>query len=273
MADPVPHLVCPDECTRDDECPLGTVCGTPAGLDSLVCTPPRGPHTPSTALSEGFGVPQMNGTLTTVQLPAADGSVQASAELAWRAPSDATVVTCALFACPPVVEHGRIVNYDECVLARTVSEQVEGSLSLGDAEREHPRATTDSCADGSTPVADTAGRVPVTELLVGCWAYDDTSLVAATRLRRPAAEEIFDFHGTFDLDCRGDDAEGRTCVLFDGVMGTCASAGCHRRCLRDADCGVDGQRGTPGSCDTSMRLGLLSVCAQPEPTRMPTGGA
>ena len=267
VADPVPHLVCPDDCERDDDCPQGTVCtASPDGGPSR-CAPPRGPHAPSTALTEGFGVRPMDGTLTTVALPSVDGSIEAGAELGWRAPSRAAVVTCALFACPPVLERGRIADYDQCVMARIVSEQPLGSFALTDAERELPLPEASTCADGSVPQADTDGRFPVTELLVGCWAYDDTHLLAATRLRRPAADEIHDFHGSFDLDCRGQAAEGRTCVLGDGTMGSCRRGACHRRCLRDADCSASGEPGIAGACDPDVRVGLVSLCVEPGPTR------
>jgi hypothetical protein len=268
VADPVPHLVCPDACARDDDCPQGTVCTAPPGEGGL-CVPPRGPHATSTALAEGFGVRQMESTLVTVELPSVDGRVEAGAELGWRAPASSVVVTCALLACPPVVQDGAIANYDQCVLARIVSEQVVGSFALTDPEREHPLPETETCVDGSTPVADTSGRFPVTELLVGCWAYDDTRLIAATRLRRPAADQIHDFHDGFDLDCQGQAAAGRTCVLGDGTMGSCASGVCHRRCLRDADCGEGVEPAAEGSCDGEPRVGLLSLCAAPAPVRAP----
>lgn len=272
VADPVPHLVCPDECERDDDCPQGTICGTAPDGTGPVCTPPRGPHTPSTALTEGFGVRSMEGTLVTVTLPAQDGSPDAGAELGWKAPGSARVVTCALLACPPVVADGTIANYDQCVLARGASEQVVGSFALTDAEREQPLPEVSTCADGSAPVLDTDGRFPVTELLVGCWAYDDTHMIAATRLRRPVADQIHDFHDGFDLDCRsaegqGGRAEGRTCVLGDGTMGSCVDGTCHRRCLRDADCGEGSEAAAEGACDLDSRVGLVSLCVDPGPTR------
>lgn len=269
MADPVPHLVCPEECERDDDCPQGTVCGTAPDGAGPVCTPPRGPHTPSTTLTEGFGVRAMEGTLVTVGLPAPDGSADAGAELGWKAPGSARVVTCALLACPPVVVDGTIVNYDACVLARSTSEQAAGSFALTDPERELPLPEASTCADGPAPRFDTGGRFPVTELLVGCWAYDDTRLVAATRLHRPAADQIHDFHDGFDLDCLGAAAEGRTCVLGDGTMGSCVDEACHRRCLRDADCGEGSEPGAAGSCDLETRVGLVSLCVDPGPARLP----
>lgn len=274
VADPMAHLVCIDACSRDDECPLGTICGTPpgAGAEPTVCTPPRGPHTLSTALTEGFGVRQMESTLVTVALPAADGSVRVSAELGWRAPASTTVVTCALFACPPVVDDGVIVNYDQCVLARVVSEQSVGSFSLTDGERALPRPeASTTCSDGSVAPPNPRQLRPVTELLAGCWAYDDTRLIAATRLRRPAADEIADAHGDFDLDCASEDAEGRNCVLDDGTMGGCLREACRRRCLRDADCGDDEHRGLTGSCDGTVGVGRLGLCVDRGPTRPPEG--
>lgn len=271
VADPVPHLVCPDACERDDDCPQGTICGTGSDADGPVCTPPRGPHTPSTALTEGFGVRSMEGTLVTTTLPAPDGSSAAGAELGWKAPGSASVVTCALLACPPVVVDGTIANYDQCVLARGTSEQVVGSFALTDAEREQPLPETSTCADGSAPAFDTHGRFPVTELLVGCWAYDDTHMIAATRLRRPVAAQIHDFHDGFDLDCGDAAAEGRTCVLGDGTMGSCVDGACHRRCLRDADCGEGSEPGAVGSCDADDRVGLVSLCMDPGPTRPAEG--
>lgn len=274
VADPVPHLVCPEACERDDDCPQGTVCGTAPDGAGPVCTPPRGPHTPSTTLTEGFGVRAMEGTLVTVGLPAPDGSSDVGAELGWKAPGSARVVTCTLLACPPVVVDGTIVNYDECVLARSTSEQAVGSFALTDPEREQPLPEASTCTDGSAPGFDTGGRFPVTELLVGCWAYDDTRLVAATRLRRPAADQIHDFHDGFDLDCQSaaghdDAAEGRTCVLGDGTMGSCVDGACHRRCLRDADCGEGSEPGAAGACDLETRVGLVSLCVEPGPTRAP----
>lgn len=269
VADPVPHLVCPDACERHDDCPQGTICSPGSDGGASTCVPPRGPYTPSTALIEGFGVPPMEGSLVTVELPVEDGRVEASTELAWRAPAAATVVTCALLACPPVIEDGTIANYDQCVLARVVSEQAVGSFGLSDAEREHPVPDTATCSDGSRPAddQDTHDRFPITELLVGCWAYDDTRLIAATRLRRPAVAAIHDFHDAFDRDCEGTGAEGRTCVLGDGTMGSCWGGACHRRCLRDADCGEDGQPPVEGACDGSRRVGPLSLCVDPGPSR------
>jgi hypothetical protein len=267
VADPVPHLVCLDACERHDDCPLGTVCGAVAGHAEPVCTPPRGPQASSAALVEGFGVPPMEASLATVELPTTDGRVDATAELSWRAPSSTTVVTCVLLACPPSIEGGVITRYDQCVMARSVSAQPVGSWSLADAEREQPLPGAATCVDGSAPVASTDGRFPVTELVVGCWAYDDTGIVAATRLRRPAVSQIHDFHDSFDLDCQGAAAEGRTCVLGDGTMGSCAQGACHRRCLRDADCSEEGLPAEDGACDPDVRVGIVSLCVDPGPTR------
>ncbi|MEM7154233.1 MAG: hypothetical protein AAF799_15415 [Myxococcota bacterium] len=268
IADPVPHRVLVDECETDADCPLGTICGLLPGADataSEVCTPPRGAHAPSDALTEGFGVPQMSGGLASVALPVADGDV-VDVELSWRAPSDARVVTCVLLACPPVIEDGTIINYDQCVLARATSTQTQGAFSFDDAGSVYDAGSVDDC-DGAAPTVDTRGQYAVTELLAGCWAYGSANLIAATRLLRPTPDQVSDFHDNFDLDCRGNGADGRTCLLEDGTMGSCSAEQCLRRCLRDEDCAPDGTQAREGACDRSIVFGMLSVCEDLGPVR------
>ena len=268
IADPVPHRVLVDDCDTDADCPLGTICGPLPGAepnDPEVCTPPRGAHAASDALTEGFGVPQMSGGLATVTLPGSDGDA-VDVELSWRAPGDARVVTCVLLACPPVIQDGTIINYDQCVLARATSTQTQGAFSFDDAGSVYEVERADGC-QGEMPTVDTRGQYPVTELLAGCWAYGNANLIAATRLLRPTPDQVFDFFDNFDLDCRGNGADGRTCVLPDGTMGACSAEQCLRRCLRDEDCAATRTEARPGVCDRSIVFGMLSVCEDQGPMR------
>lgn len=248
-ADPVVHWVCEDECRSNADCPGGFVCLEQERSEHGICGPPVGIHTSRAALIDGFEVEEMKGKLETFELPTGDAQAEGAsageaefsggAELTWEAPEGATVVHCALFVCAPVIVDRRIINYEQCVVAEQTSTQSEGAFSLNDEEHLRPiPARAGTCGAATAPRVDTAGKFPVTELLAGCWAYDEADLIAATSLGRPAPDEIFNYHGIVVEQCASGDDEydGSSCLGEDGAFGVCTGGRCARRCLRDDDC-------------------------------------
>lgn len=266
-ADPVAHWVCVDGCRTDAECPGGLVCVLAELAEGKEdeervgsCEPPRTLRTPTSTLIEGFGVDEMVGRLEKVALPATGAM---GIDFAWKAPARAQVVQCALFVCAPVIEieQRRIVNYDQCVVAEQTYLQQEGAFSLYDADVQSPAPESGSCGR-TTPKEEysTDGHFSVTELLVGCWAYDQRGLVAATELERPNPTEIFNFHGILAQAACGDAEDlGLACVLDDGTFGVCRTDGCARRCLCDSDC----EMGAADPSDPAM-----SVCTNDDCTAL-----
>lgn len=260
-ADPVAHWVCIDDCRTDADCPGGFVCVQPV-VDAMdqrsSCQPPTALQAPTSVLIEGFGVARMTGKLD--QVEAAEGMDGTAGtddpvkgvDFTWKAPDEASVVQCALFVCAPVIEHYRIVNYDQCVVAEETYAQREGAFSLYDADLVRTPPAAGICDGTTAPTLDTEGRFAVTELLVGCWAYDQRDLVAATKLERPSPSDVFNFHDVLanDPECSsGEPGDvGRSCVLGDGTYGVCTADGCARRCLYEGEpCGCD-ELGTELTC-------------------------
>lgn len=247
IADPLAHFVCIDGCRTDSDCPGGFVCSGQEEEGGLGrCGPPQELSTPSALLIDGFGVAEMPGALERVE--PVEGEGVRGAELSWRAPPGARVVHCALFVCAPRIVGRRIVDYERCAIAdKTVersadTERMEGSFSLYDEENQRGAEPSPGICGATTAPEAVESRYAVTELLAGCWAYDEVELVATTSLLRPSAEQVFDFYGILARGesgtclAEGEDL-GRSCARADGTFGACTDDGvCARRCLRQEDC-------------------------------------
>ncbi len=228
--DPFRHEVCMAGCFDAMDCPRGTICakGPDDPEDTQCLLPTDVQQTSLAALLDGFGVEKMTSALM--------ASVDAH-ELTWKRPEAAKIVTCALFACPPAfrVAHGdewlapsvnrnaiEIANYDRCVIAAEVSTSPEGAFNL--RTRENSYAPSDAPPRGPDCKSRDGRCAPITELLAGCWAYDDTRVIAATRLAAiDIGEGIYDYHGLIatgpgascsaELEPGDREHEFRICVL------------------------------------------------------------
>ncbi|XXT21751.1 hypothetical protein WME94_09345 [Sorangium sp. So ce429] len=281
LADPYPHCVFEACCTDSSQCPSGTYCGQQAvpvdpdtegqcdgsGASASRCLAILGPGEHWRALTNGFDVREFS-----LEQSAPDGS---PALLTWNRSSDALAVTCALFICPPEFKRvGEfdteplidIANFDQCVLAREIysitEEESEGGngrkllFDVAAASRYVPAQT--SCpgdvAPGSSLAAEYADRRPkVTHLLAGCWAYDATRVIAATRLLTLLPSQVPLTRGEIPVaQCGapepGQSTAGRLCRTEEGGDGVCSATTCRPKkdlpqlplVVDAAECGAPG---------------------------------
>ncbi len=248
--DPYQHEVCLRRCSDALDCPRGSLCAKAdeESANGFCALPTDTLQTSRRALLDGFGVEQMSATMV----------VEDAYELHWSRPPDASLVTCVLLSCPPAfripgdaagewlppTESSRavIANYHHCVIASEHSSQPEGSFSLRERDNQHEPPTgfmeTNGPGSGDADCPEHAvgdprspgphGCAPVTELLTGCWAYDGSSIVAATRLFSVDSREIYNYHDFSSLEgrCRPDEPSDmyRVCVLEESDQGEGASA-------------------------------------------------
>lgn len=286
VADPTEHCVRLDGCRDDRDCPAGTLCVSRAGgapelaADLSVCAAPEGEAREGRCAiaSQGFDRALVDGFRVN-ELPLEP--VQETSAFTFSPPQDARFVACALFGCRPDVRAGRldvednpvgeIVNYAQCSLSGaaavfTVSEQSADSLSIlaytPGVDVEH--GLCQGACSGRPPdrTLPPRGHHQVTELGVGCWAYDDTRLVGAT-LVVPVPDEQIPAIPNIDLvlsDC-ADAAKstGRSCRQTDSApelvdaprFGACFEGKCRPRCV------------TAGDCPAALPS---EACPQPQPT-------
>ena len=218
--DPFAHEVCLTGCYDSFDCPRGSICArlddAPMGGGRYCALPTDVQQTSRTALLDGFGVPEMKAELID----------EDALELAWTRPENGKVVNCALFSCMPafrlrsgdgwsssegVEERAVIANYDHCVLASEVSTNTEGSFNLRERENSHriPSDLLDSIS-AECLAYDRGGKdflphcAPITELAAGCWAYDHTRIVAATRLYPiDIRRGMYNYKDAFVVDASG----------------------------------------------------------------------
>lgn len=205
------------------ECALQTKKKKEESAEELVpqmCLLPPEPTVGDSRLHSGLGVPVMSSTL--------DGAYFSVDE----APEETSVVVCALFQCLPDIrraarnqEEVSITNWDACV-RRT--EQF-AAISVGFDAGVQP-ALEAVCNDGD---------ILVDHFTVGCWAYSDTQLIAATRLRTidpTLVQSLGDF--VPGHDCDGN--KGLSCYEPDiSSFGTCVGGTCAQRCVQHRDCEFD----------------------------------
>lgn len=263
VADPVQHDVTLRACADDAHCFSGTVCtevprcegGAPCGyfasdwphasdaeqkfltcygaIGSRVCAVPATRSGNRQALTKGFRV----GSFSLERV--ATGQYADRLAFTWKAPDGAEVVHCALFACRPAVRetvrddqrHRDIANYQNCVLAKEIFQPASGIFDLTNpalAFEPRPPKPADACVE--------AGPRRISELAVGCWAYDTTELIAATPMEVVDGRGMYNFQDAFAPACDSP-AEGKACFLGGSErIGACHSGQCRELCVDNADC-------------------------------------
>lgn len=236
-SEPRPQIVHLTGCRDDDDCPIGSICspcqfqatGQPIAAE---CVVPEVFPNHAGDLQSGFEVP----TFVKQRLVDTESGTQV---LEWTAPAGTRVVVCALFNCPPIFEDGAIRNHERCVASRHEFLSRSGTFDARNPTYASPNQDVPVCVVDERQVVPDARQVVAT-LLVGCWAYDDWDLVAATDLFSVHAEDVF-----LDKDALATGpggtcapAEINNCELDEsGTFGFCDGAGvCRRRCLDDGDC-------------------------------------
>ena len=163
-------------------------------------------------------------------------------QLQWHAPAQAKLVACGLFRCVPEFatrsgdsesDHTPtggplrfIANADACVVSLEATDANRVSFSF-DAVQSPPHHACET---------ETVFVAPVQNLSVGCWAYDDSRIIAASELvpiepllARPLLPTI-----PVDASClREHDA------CYDpiaGFFGACVAGTCQPRCRAAVDC-------------------------------------
>ena len=193
------------------------------------------------ALQRGFAVGGMPSAVDTTESPP---------RLTWQAPAGARYVACALFSCPPAFvkfdcsptdenELFRIDNFEQCVLLHGAFPATQPGFLLG---HESAYPGTSRCA------ASELGPRVVTELAAGCWAYDTTSIVAATELHPIRGSLLAGLPGLpQDATCATD---GDAC--YDpaaDLFGVCLGGACRPRCRSPVDCALaDPAPAAGGTC-------------------------
>jgi len=247
IADPAPHCLlregaiaagCPGGLIHAQAVP-GATCAGSEQVETAGCRwrpPPIGPIN-TLALIDGFAVPPMEMQVAPPPAPA----------FTWTSPPHAKYVACALFTCQPefdrkdpddpassLIGPSQIVNAGGCMLALEARPASPAWLPIGEQ-----RLPTDAAC---TPERS-FDRV-IAFVAAGCWAYDATAVIAASRLvpLRPAdlagaAPEV-----PVAADCRRD---GDACY-DDGhahpFFGTCLGGTCQPRCATAEDCEVAGEQ-------------------------------
>jgi hypothetical protein len=224
-----------------DRCPTGLTCGTDSAndFDFLSC-----PETLYDNFTKDCQVASLAGNgdlIAGFEVPPLDSIADRSqryTRLLFFPDENTWYVQCALFGCVPnvhVSSDGRasIDNYDRCAVAEHLFQSSKAqAFDLGNLSFISPR----SGCDPTNSYPGCLGYVAET-LLVGCWAYDDTRVTAATPLERVWPEEIANFYSAFSVDCAEDGSEGRSCRRTDfDRLGTCHLGKCENRCLGPRDC-------------------------------------
>lgn len=267
-----PHCVALEDCESSADCPTGTRCravhtdvGVSCGADSVGDTPsaccagratggrechlvPGSTFLDQDVLLHGFGVRRYD--LSTPVEPE-------SPLYSWREPDEAVYTQCALFGCAPEIgADGAIANYSECVVHDQLFDHTTGSFDVSGGDRTvtevDPSTAQEMCSPSVLP-SETSPNRKITTLAVGCWFYDDTRIIGATRLARVNASLSHLPVARFDQDCRTG-LPGFNCALvlspYGTEYGTCRDvnqnpscqgscqkiASCRQRCVRNADC-------------------------------------
>jgi hypothetical protein len=233
-------------------CPGGTSCqadvpanacspSTTADIAGARCRPMHARTWDAHALERGFQVPRLPLSI--------DEAEPGVVSVAWTPPEGGAIVACALFSCEPSFEIAgqsldgqestvRMANFDLCATGQRAVRASQGSLLIPtDLERV---IAADICELASD--AELRRAMPVNALL-GCWAYDDTRVIAASQLYQWLA-----LAPTLAQECKPG-THGRPC--FDashGEFGTCAEEQCLPRCVTAHDCESESlARGVPDS--------------------------
>lgn len=250
-------------CRSDSECPAGTVC-LGEEKDALegeysACVPLQDESAPKTrcqlakdrneaALINGFRVNEF----LLERIEGSDG-------FRFFPPAEAWYAACALFSCTPDVRPagcdfanqaiGRIVNYDRCSLSgppqvSSLKESLSGEdtpfVFTAKIEADKDKGGGAKCATANR-IQQLAART-LTDISVGCWAYDDVGLVGATRLVPLDVDQLKSIsESVLEICPAGDkDTIASTCILpeAEGVspLGSCYYGECRSRCITASDC-------------------------------------
>lgn len=179
--------------------------------------------------------------------------------LSWQATGDVddyVVVACKLYGCPPVVQDccpspdpecrdndpvPCITNYDRCVLASKETPGSAGTFDLGGTEYRYEPDLDGSCTYGGGSGAEAPlGRreaMKSRQLLVGCLAYADTEVRAASELLAVDPSRVHPELSRVRPAADCPEHTGEACDRTDSEeLGTCAEGECRPRCVEDADC-------------------------------------
>jgi hypothetical protein len=163
----------------------------------------------------------------------------------WAGRANETVV-CAVFSCAPLVDSTRsewkISNAERCVRGIVVSSEDDGVFAVGSppdtsSEIVIPPDELDACDPADTAVV--VPRQPV-GLWAACWAFDATSLAAASNLHELSVGDVhpawYDTVATAECSLAED---GTACFEDPGTkaFGTCWAGRCRQRCGKDEHCG------------------------------------
>lgn len=176
--------------------------------------------------------------------------------VAWPAAEDYVSVSCAVFACVPLFEDNEISNAAECIL-RYASFPATAATGDLDASGRPPPTPPDTTAPATIDPATS----PAAILRVGCWAYGETQIVAASKLAPLPPEQAMKviskaqrakdpFFAAYTDDCA--DNDGKWCDFSDAPdrrsIGTCQGGACRMRCTVEASGSADA--GPPDPCTT-----------------------
>lgn len=226
-------------CTSDVECPSGTECSASAGVTTGACqgsdggacrcAPAYFPDVPSDTLISAFDVDEF-------ELQVSTGA--AATMYGWTAPQNASSVVCGLFVAAPEVSLGATPRIDNAFksLYRSHVFRVP-ALGSGmlyttqfsvDDLTSPPSSACPAAADRLNDFEGSAAAYPIVSTLqIGCWAYSDDGIVAATRLRNLGLTDLPETQPPV-ADCSALPAgtpDGRLCLLGP-LVGGCVDQAC-----------------------------------------------
>jgi hypothetical protein len=181
-------------------------------------------------------------------------------------PADTVVVACALFGCVPSFQSSvqqnfpvhQITNFDTCVLV--FDDDLVPPFSVFSV-LDNPNLYPVDC--GATPQPAGCPSAVLDELLIGCWAYNATSVTVASPLEQIDPRTTYLF-GRVVSDCA--EANGRSCLIpSSNRLGTCVGASCRFHCQTAQDCEV--QLG-----DDASTAGELAVASDADTLDATDGG-
>jgi len=234
-SNPLPHCV-RDTCSSDADCASGLSCRTSesetvcqGGKTNTCAWGPAGEAT--SALVRGFNT-------RTMDLDRVPGTLR----LLWTTPSRALFVTCAIFTCAPVLgkraqvtesDHRptdepyiTILNANACVLELETSDNSRSSVTMTGKQTQ---VLAKSCTA-------TASEDRVFErLTAGCWAYDETSIIAASELI-PIEPTDFPTNNAIPRDASCTQEYDICYEPTHRFFGACVGASCSPRCTSRSDC-------------------------------------
>ncbi len=268
IADPAPHCLRNDR-PGDADCPgglvhpraaiSGTACPGPAEEAACQWRPPPIEPFDALMLIDGFAVAPMEMHVT----PPPDLA------FAWTPPPRAAFVACAIFTCNPVFEQSaandsatsqtatsRITNTGACMLALQTTTASPSSLPIEAPQQPVPAPV---CV-----IERSYARV-IDFVAAGCWAYDSTTLIAASRLvplRPPDLATVLpevpaQASCPRDQEPCYDDAHARP------FFGTCLGGTCQPRCTSAQDCEVASQQLLGRAPDATCRWACQTVPTEP----------